>query len=652
MSIKDKTSLKTDNDKLYDDAIALTQEVTATLQKSVTNDQIDSQVVLKDRIVSVDVSVAPTAIILDFSNTEQFILDLTAEPATKIFIVTSILGIVSGQINRIEVTKNSDQSITLPTASGPVINKAVNPLQITGIGSPVSFVYGYLDDSNVTSNSLIFLEVFVDSIGGDDNNNGLTQANAVKTDDRAYTIIENSSIYNTFITRKRGGTYTISNDHFIGERFLTFLAFGTGAAPIVSSSGGELTISGLFAMFEETLSSAASSSYFFVINSLKVNLFGGELVADQSVIFRGGDGKILSFFINSTLDISGVTVATITDMPVRAVDIVGSTSIISGFADNTLSTILNVKDGLSPIIDITTQGEIVPFTTASVVTLTEKGLDKNTWELEHKNFSVGGIESINFLNETSIGSSVADIWIDTPEAQMFVLGFGGIGIVQRFTITNGDVSTLSEDIGNFIDLTSFGITVASSLHLSQAIDKLVVADTGTDKVYSLNIVTPGDLTSIVAITTTFDPGVDAGAQDALPLGIWLSNDGLNLIMTGNTNKSVYQFTLGSAFNVAGAGVSFITKFTLGGIPTGVHLSFDGLTMYIWDYSLGRLRELNLGNQYVVSGAIDTELVVITSGGTANENAGVHLNDVQNKMYLITKATNVIQQYNFNGKHFY
>lgn len=652
MSIKDKSSLKTDNDQLYDDAITLTQEVTATLQKVVTNDQVDSFTTLKDRIITVNVSVAPTAIILDFSNNEQFILDLTTQPATKIFDVTSILGIESGQNNRIEVIKNSDQSITLTPASGPVISEPGNKLQITGIGSPVSFVYSYLDDSNVTSASLGFLEVFVDSVGGDDNNDGSTQANAVKTDDRVYTIVENSNIFNVFITRKRGGTYTIVNDHNIRERSLTFLTFDAGAAPIVSSAGGEITISGLFAMFDETLSSDASSSYFFVINSLKVNLFGGKLVADQSVIFTGGNGKILSFFINPTVDISGVTIATITDMPVRAVDVVGSTSLISGFTDNALSTVLNVTDGLNPIIDITFEGEDTPFgTTSPAVKLIEKGMDKGTWTLTHNSIVTEGIENINLLDETSIGSSVPDIWINSLGTIMVTLGFGGTSFVQLFNITNGDVSTKVEDVGNFKDLTAFGITQASNLHLSQAGDKLVIADRGTGNVYGLDISTNFVLSSITAIASTFDPGSQAGSKENFPLGIWLPNDGLTLMLTGLSEK-VIQYVLPSAFDLTGAGVSFSTEFVLGGIPSGVHLSPDSFTMYIWDYDQGRLRQFNLPKPNRVEFAIETQLEVLVSGGTPSEDAGIHLNDAQNKMYIVNKSPNVVQQFNFNGTRTY
>lgn len=655
MSIKDKTSLKTDNDTLYDDAIGLTQEVTATNQKTVTNDQIDSNVMVKDRIISVDVSVTPTAIVLDFSNNEQFILDLTSQPATKIFAVTSILGIVSGQNNKIQVDKNADQSITLTPASGPIINKAVNPLQITGIGSPVSFVYSYLDDSNATAASLISLEVFVDSVGGDDNNDGLTQANAVKTDDRAYTIVENSNIFTVFITRKRGGTYIIVNDHSIGERSLTFLEYDAGAAPVVSSSGGELTISGLFAMFVETLSSAASSSYFNVIDSFKVNLFGGELIADQSVIFRGGDGNILSFFINPIVDISGVTVATITDMPVRAVDVVGSTSLISGFADNTLSTILNVNDGLSQIIDVTFKGEVVPLGFSSIVKLVEKGMDKNknTWTVEDAGINVGGIESINFLDSEAFSNTARDTFINSAGTKMFVLN--DTNIIQAFDITGGDIATQVIDGGNTIDLDATeSLDDVVSIDFSPTGNFLIVANGGANIaggiVRSISLGSNFDLTSNGS-SSSFTPGSQAGNKDDTPLGIKHTDDGLTLMMTGNDNKNVYRYTLGAAFNYGT--VTFNDELHLGGTPSGVHLSFNELIMYIWDYSQGRLVQYSLGSKHILDGALVDEINIIKVGGSSpTVAAGIHLNDVQNKMYLINNSTRVVEQYNFNGGRIY
>lgn len=650
MSVKDKTGLKTDNNQLYDDAISLTVEVNATNQKSVTNDQLDSFATLKDRITSVDVSVAPTAIILDFSNNEQFILDLTAEPATKIFDVTSILGIVSGQNNRIEVIKNSDQSITLTPATGPVISEGVNKLQITGIGSPVTFAYSYLDGS--VDGQASSIEVFVDATAGDDNKDGLSEANAVQTDPRAFTIAQDSGSINITINRKTDGAY-FAGGQVLENVNLIYSTHGAGAAPVITI-GGQIKISGVLKCFDVKLQTTQAGGFFKVIDNLNVILIETIVDINAGPLFVENSALGYSLSLDMTdVDLQGGPARSIVDSNgMRAIDVISKNTTISLFDDNTISTVLNIKGGLDPISDITFKGEVVPFGFSSIVKLVENGMDQDTWTVEDAGINVGDISSINFLDEASIGSSVADIWIDTPGAQMFVLGFGSVGIVQRFTITNGDSSTLVEDIGNFIDLTSFGITVGSSIHLSQAIDKLVVSDVGTNKIYSLNIVTPGDLTSIVGITSTFDPGVDAGAQDSLPLGIWLSDDGLNLAMTGLFNRNVYHFTLGGAFDVTGAGVSFLSKFFLGGIPTGVHLSFAGLTMYIWDYSLGRLREFDLGNQYTVNNAVETELVVITPGGTANENAGVHLNDVENKMYLINKAINAIQQYNFNGGRIY
>lgn len=659
MSIKDKTSLKTDNNQLYDNAIGLTQEVTATNQKSVTNDQVDSFATLKDRIISVDVSVSPTALILDFSNNEQFILDLTTQAATKVFDVTSIIGIVSGQNNRIQVLKNFDQSITLTPASGPVISEANNSLQITGVGSPVSLFYHYLDDSVGSAGDESELEIFVDNVAGDDNNNGLTEGTAFKTDDRAYEFAEASSAPNITINRKRASTYTQTVSHTLTNKNLTFTDHGAGAIPILKTNGSLLNISGNVTIINTEIDGDTGNSYFNLIGALNFNFLSGIIVVDGASTFISSINTQLSFLINDATAVIQSTGGStpVASIVVRASDVIGSPNSITGFSDNTTSSVLNVQDGLDPIIDITFQGQIIPLGFSSIVTLVEKGMEEGVWTLDNNDFEVGGIESINLLDETSISSTLDDIWIDSAGVEMITLGFGGTGIVQRFILTNGNISTLVEDVANFKDLTSFGITTPSSIHLKNDGSKLVVADRGTNKIYGLDIPTPFDLTSITGIASTFDPGVQASNKDTNPLGIWLSDDGLNMIMTGSQNLNVYQYTLGSAFDVTGANVTFKTEFNLGlplfstNIPIGVHLSFDGRTMYIWSRSLGRLVQYDLGEPHIVANAIETNVVVL-SQDSDTASAGIHLNDVQNKMYIINQAPKVIEQYNFNGTRTY
>lgn len=148
MSIKNKTDLKIDNDLLYDDATSLSQKVSSPNQKGITNDQIDSFVNSLDRRTTLNSFPSPLLIILDYLATDQFILDLTAEPGTLIFAVDNILNVVSGESVRLKILKNANQSITLTTATGPVISKLDNSLQITGITDPVELFYNFLDGAS------------------------------------------------------------------------------------------------------------------------------------------------------------------------------------------------------------------------------------------------------------------------------------------------------------------------------------------------------------------------------------------------------------------------------------------------------------------------------------------------------------------------
>ena len=77
--------------------------------------------------------------------------------------------------------------------------------------------------------------IYVDSIYGNDNNNGLSPTTAVKTGIEASKLVTN----NTTVLFRRGQTFDSSNYFFVGATNVVIGAYGTGANPIMmkESSG-------------------------------------------------------------------------------------------------------------------------------------------------------------------------------------------------------------------------------------------------------------------------------------------------------------------------------------------------------------------------------------------------------------------------------
>lgn len=658
MSIKNKTALKAENDQVYDDAIALTQEVTATNQKRITNDQIDSLVPVKDREVNVDVSITPLTITLDFSSTEQFILDLTTQPGTKVFAVTIITGIVSGQSVHVRIIKNADQSITLDPAEGPPIIYGDNPLQLTGLGSSLSLFYSYFNDAVAIAANEATFEIYIDSVGGSDTNDGRTSATPFATENKAYDLAQTVVTASITIFRARDGVYTLTNPYVLLNKDLTFDDFGGGAAnPDVRTSGasGQLTLTGTLRLISTDITTLNATVPYFLTSSLAVKFESGTLEVLSTIIMfkdaNNGYPSKISFASNSSYIISGgLNPVTITDIGVQAIDVVGAPTIVN-FLENIPSKVLNINDGLTPIFSCIFEGDDSLKTNTAINKLIELGPDAGKWTVSNAALNMDNVDTAELITQRAFGGprSPRDIWLDQSLTRLYILTTVAPVGVSLWIITDGNI--VSAAFQNTLDSSSED-TIPSSLHFSNDGLRLFIVGKSNNLVYGYSLSTAYDLTTAVHnVLDVFDPA----AWDTLPEGIWFSPDGMKMVISGNNSTAIYQFDLTTA-HVINAGVTLGSSFALGSAsqmwPSGVHLSPDGLKMYVANAVSGRIEEYVLSIAFNVSTAKPaTEIALSTAAPTSL--AGVHLDDDGLRMYSRYQLnTTDLIQYNLNGDRSY
>ena len=72
-----------------------------------------------------------------------------------------------------------------------------------------------------------------------------------------------------------------------------------------------------------------------------------------------------------------------------------------------------------------------------------------------------------------------------------------------------------------------------------------------------------------------------GTQETFPTGLAFSTDGTKMYVVGQTNRTVYQYTLTTAWDVSTASyVKGLSVSTQDSIPTGLAFSLDGTKMYV------------------------------------------------------------------------
>ena len=105
-------------------------------------------------------------------------------------------------------------------------------------------------------------------------------------------------------------------------------------------------------------------------------------------------------------------------------------------------------------------------------------------------------------------------------------------------------------------------------------------------------------------TATFVRLFSTAAQDSAPNDIFFKPDGLSMFIMGNTNDTVFQYTLSSAFDISTA--SYASKSfsvtTQEASPTGLWFKPDGTVMYVIGTTSDTVFQYNLGTAWDVSTA--------------------------------------------------
>lgn len=148
-------------------------------------------------------------------------------------------------------------------------------------------------------------------------------------------------------------------------------------------------------------------------------------------------------------------------------------------------------------------------------------------------------KSINISAEISVAAY--GLWLKPDGTKLYVSSSGVI--YQYGMVTPFDASTGSYDGLSF----NFAETSASSgVFIKEDGSKLYLANWVNGDLFQYTMTTPWLLSSI-----TYDNVTNSTAsQDTTPIDIFLSSDGEKLFMSGFNTKEIYQYSLGSAFDIS------------------------------------------------------------------------------------------------------
>ena len=222
-------------------------------------------------------------------------------------------------------------------------------------------------------------------------------------------------------------------------------------------------------------------------------------------------------------------------------------------------------------------------------------------------------------------------------------------LAQRYLQTSGTETAGSEGYnlaGAAYDSKSFSVatqeTAPRSVNFKSDGTKMYVIGTGSDTVYQYTLSTTWDVS-----TASYDSvGFSVATQDGAPFDIAFKPDGTKFYIAGNNSSAVYQYSLSTAWDMSTASydsVSFSVS-TQGPNPHAVLFKDDGTAMYALSSNNETIFQYTLGTAWDVSTAsyASKSYAFANTPDAGPEN--VAFNDTGTKFYMVGTSGDAVYQY--------
>ena len=156
----------------------------------------------------------------------------------------------------------------------------------------------------------------------------------------------------------------------------------------------------------------------------------------------------------------------------------------------------------------------------------------------------------------------------------------------------------------------------------------------------------------VGVGYTFAGGVaysgiskSVNAQETQPFGLAFSSDGTKMYIVGQTNDTVYQYTLSTAWDVSTATYASLSKSIAAQDPnpTSIFFSSDGLKMYMVGQTYNTVYQYTLSTAWAINTATYASLSKSVSAQEGAVN-GVAFSPDGTKMYIVGQNNDTVYQY--------
>jgi 6-phosphogluconolactonase (cycloisomerase 2 family) len=229
------------------------------------------------------------------------------------------------------------------------------------------------------------------------------------------------------------------------------------------------------------------------------------------------------------------------------------------------------------------------------------------WDLSTATFIVYKGNQVHSPPVTS-----TDVVYSNDGTKYYVLGGSGAPTVYQYTLSPAwDVRTATNPSKTF----SFATQETNPQGLAFKSDgtKMYVVGQTNKTVYQYALSTAWDVSTATYETKSFS----VNTQETLPTGVCFGDSGTKMYAVGTTNDTIYQYTLSTAWEVNTA--SYASKSYspgVGATPQGIRFSPDGITCYMLENTSDVLRQIRLQTAWDIA-SVKTSLISFSFAKTVN-----------------------------------
>jgi hypothetical protein len=356
---------------------------------------------------------------------------------------------------------------------------------------------------------------------------------------------------------------------------------------------------------------------------------------------NGQDGADGVSVTDAKIDFDGSLIITLsTGREINVGEVVASDLAEKIKVISTMSTNTAIAAITGGTIDNTVIGGTTPaagtFTEVAVTTATgESSFNENDtitgWLYSGNSFSVSGQETVP-----------TGLFIGSSGTKMYVCGSIGDDVNEYTLSTAWDITTAT-----FV--TTFSVSAQDSapndiFFKPDGLSMFIMGNT-TDTVYQYTLGTAWSVATASYASKSFS----VTTQEATPIGVWFKPDGTVMYVVGTSADSVFQYALSTAWDVSTAsyGGIFYSFAAQEATANQINLSDDGTKMWvlgatgddIWEYTLGTAWNVStaipVNNFY--TGFQDTNPTGLFTDSTA-----------PNRVYMVGSTSDAVYQYYTNN----